>query len=364
MAFTTGFRGSLLQSLQAQASAAFCPEIMQERTIFLLDYDSFFARCMQQAYPPLRGKPVGIRGPAKGTAIIAASTEAKARGVTVGTHINEALRRCPDIIPVHADMDMYGEMCARSLSVLTSYTDNVEPFSIDEAFLDVTDLVHKHGDAHILAQQIKHDLRAALGATITCSIGIGPNKMLAKLVSHFNKPDGITHVTSTEIPDLLTQIKLTDICGIGPRVARRLQRLGIYTVEQLGRIPRDVLLKEFGVLGHVYWLWGRGIDLAPVVPYHQQAEEKSVSHGMTLPVAVNSRTQFDGILLRLSERVGRRLRRKGFLGQRVHLWARYDGFDNHEGLGGQRKLPSCTDDSQKIYHTVQSLIPEAGLHSP
>ena len=364
MSFTTGFRASLSQSIQAQASAAFCPEATDARVIFLLDYDSFYARCMQQAYPPLRGKPVGIRGPAKGTAIIAASTEAKAHGVKVGVHINEALRMCPDLVPVHADMDMYGEMCARSLRVLTSYTDRVEPFSIDEAFMDVTDLAREFGDPHMLAQQIKHDLREALGANITCSVGIGPNKMLAKLVSGHHKPDGITHVTAAEIPALLQQIKLTAICGIGSRVARRLERLGIYTVEQLGRMPREVLVKEFGVLGHVYWLWGQGIDLAPVTPYHQQAEEKSVGHGLTLPEAVDSRRQLDGILLRLCERAGRRLRQRGFQGKTIHLWGRYDGFDNPDGFGGRRSLSFYTDDTQHIYRAVQSLLPEAGLQSP
>jgi DNA polymerase-4 len=362
--FSTGFRGALAQSTQAQAMAAIFPPAAEERTIFLLDYDSFYARCMQQAYPPLRGKPVGIRGPAKGTAIIAASTEAKQRGVTVGVHINEALRICPDLIPVHADMDMYGDISARALRVLTSFTDKIEPFSIDEAFLDVTDLAREFGDAHMLAQQMKQALRRELGAHITCSIGIAANKMLAKLVSGFHKPDGITHVTSAEIPELLRQIELTSICGIGSRVARRLQRLGVYTVLQLGRIPRETLVKEFGVLGQVYWLWGQGIDLAPVTPYHQQAEEKSISHGLTLPEAVSTRRQLDGILLRLCERTGRRLRRKEFLGRTVHLWVRYDGFDNPGGFGGQRHLPAYTDDSQQIYQAAQSLIPGPGLQQP
>lgn len=364
MAFTTGFRSSLAQGIHAQATAAFSTEAVDERVIFLLDYDSFYARCMQQAYPPLRGKPIGIRGPAKGTAIIAASTKAKACGVKVGTHVNEGYRLCPNLVPVHADMDMYAEICAKSLRVLTSYTDKVEPFSIDESYLDATDLVQEFGDPHMLAQQIKHDLREALGPTITCSIGIGPNKMLAKLVSKFHKPDGITHITAEEIPGVLKQIALTDICGIGSRVARRLQRLGVYTVEQLGRIPREVLVQEFGVLGHVYWLWGQGIDLAPVTPYHQQAEEKSVGHGMTLPEAVSSRRQLDGILLRLCERVGRRLRRREFLGQAVHLWGRYDGFDNPGGFGGRRKLPHYTDNSQDIYEAVQLLMPGPGLQQP
>lgn len=364
MAFSTGFRASLPHSIQAQAAAAFCPEEVGARVIFLLDYDSFYARCMQQAYPPLRGKPVAIRGPAKGTAIIAASTEAKRCGVKVGVHINEALRMCPGLIPVHADMDMYGEMCTKSLRVLTSYTDQVEPFSIDEAFLDVTDLVEDFGDPHILAQQLKRDVRTAMGETITCSIGIGPNKMLAKLASHVHKPDGITHVTPEEIPQVLQDIALTEICGIGPRVTRRLQRLGIYTVTQLGRMPRETLVKEFGVLGHVYWLWGHGIDLSPVVPYHTQAEEKSVGHGLTLPEAVSSRRQLDGILLRLCERAGRRLRRREFLGKTIHLWGRYDGFDNPGSFGGRRSLPCYTDDSQQIFHAVQSLMPGPGLAEP
>ena len=362
----TGFRTSLAQSIHAQAAAAFCPEAAEGRVIFLLDYDSYFARCMQQAYPPLRGKPVGIRGPAKGTAIIAASTEAKQRGVKVGMHINEALRCCPALVAVHADMNMYGEVCTRSLRVLTSYTDLVEPFSIDEAYMDVTDLTAAYGDAHMLAQQIKHELRAAVGTHITCSIGIGPNKMLAKLVSSFHKPDGITHVTPEEIPALLARIALADICGIGPRVERRLQRLGVYTVEQLGRFPRELLVREFGVLGHVYWLWGQGIDLAPVTPYHQQAEEKSMGHGVTLPEAVNSRREVDGVLLRLCERIGRRLRRGGFQGRLVQMSIGYDGDWRGPslGFGGRRKLAQYSDDSLEFYQAAQALMPGPGLELP
>ena len=363
----TAFRASLAQSIHAQAQAAFCPEAAGERTIFLLDYDSYFARCMQQAYPPLRGKPVGIRGPAKGTAVIAASTEAKARGVKVGMHINEALRWCPALIAVAADMNMYGEVCTRSLRVLTGYTDRVEPFSIDEAYLDVTDLIDVPDDAPMLAQRIKRDLRAELGAGITCSIGIAPNKMLAKLVSGFHKPDGITHVTPAEIPGLLKDIALTDICGIGPRVERRLQRLGIYTVEQLGRLPRETLVREFGVLGHVYWLWGRGIDLAPVSPYHAQPAEKSMGHGLTLPEAVKGRRTFDGVLLRLCERIGRRLRAGRFLGRAVAMYVGYDSEDWRGpmlGFGGGRRLPAHTDDSLRIYQAAQSLMPGPGLARP
>ena len=363
----TGFRTSIGQSIQAQAAAAFCPEAAGERTIFLLDYDSYFARCMQQAYPPLRGKPVGIRGPAKGTAIIAASTEAKARGVKVGMHINEALRWCPALVPIAADMNMYGEICTRSLRVLTVCTDKVEPFSIDEAYMDVTDLIDGPDDAHMLAKRIKVDLKAELGPNITCSVGIAPNKMLAKLVSGFHKPDGITHVTPAEVPGMLKQIALTDICGIGPRVERRLKRLGIYTVEQLGRIPRETLVREFGVLGHVYWLWGHGIDLAPVAPYHAQQAEKSMGHGVTLPEAVNSRRTFDGVLLRLCERIGRRLRAGRFLGRLVHLHVGYDS-DNWRGpmlgFGGRRKLDAHTDDSLQIYAAAQSLLPGPGLAQP
>ncbi len=361
----TGFRTGLGQTMQATAAAAFSLEAAPERTIFLLDYDSFFARCMQQAYPPLRGKPVGIRGPAKGTAIIAASTEAKARGVKVGMHVNEALRCCPDLQAVRSDMDMYGEISTKSLRVLTRYTDKVEPFSIDEAFMDMTELAVEYGDAHMLAQAIKRELRAALGPGITCSIGIGPNKMLAKLVSSWHKPDGITHVTPAEVPAVLQSIALIDICGIGPRVERRLQKLGIYTVEQLGRIPREVLVREFGVLGHVYWLWGQGIDLAPVSPYHAQAAEKSMGHGVTLPEPVFTRRVLDGILLRLCERTGRRLRNGGFQGKTVHLWVGYDhDYSGERGTGGRRSLPHYTDTSQEIFQAASALLPGPTLPCP
>lgn len=369
MGYGTGYRAGMAQSAQV-AQVAFAPELAAERVIFLLDYDSYFARCMQQAYPPLRGKPVGIRGPAKGTAIIAASTEAKKRGVKVGDHINQALRKCPDLVAVHSDMDMYGEVCTKSLRVLTSYTDLVEPFSIDEAYIDVTTLAREYGDVHMLAQQIKRDLRAAVGPQITCSIGIGPNKMLAKLVVEFHKPDGITHVTPAEVPAVLRSIALGDICGIGPRIERRLNRLGIYTVEQLGQFPRAGLVREFGVLGHVYWLWGHGIDLTPVSPYHRQAEEKSMGHGVTLPAAVYQRAQLDGVVWHLCERIGRRLRRKDFLARRVSVWIGYDNAEQvgygrvEQGHGGQRRLPHAADTSQALYEAAQLLLPPEGLPQP
>lgn len=365
MTFSSGFHTGLAASIRGQARAGMSSHApAEERVIFLLDYDSFYARCMQQAYPPLRGKPVGIRGPAKGTAIIAASTEAKQHGVKVGCHINEAYRRCPGFIPVHADMDMYGEICTRSLRILTSYTDRVEPFSIDEAFMDVSDLTKTFGDAHMLAQHIKQDLRSELGENITCSIGIAPNKMLAKLASGLHKPDGITHISSEEIPQFINQIALSDICGIGARIERRLQRLGVYTVAQLGKIPREILVKEFGVLGNVYWLWGHGIDEAPVSAYHEQAEEKSIGHGLTLPEAVNSRTEFNAVLQRLCERVGRRLRRRDLLAKSINLWVRFDGFDNPGGFSGHQRFAQHNDESQRIYDAVQSMIPFSGMLQP
>jgi DNA polymerase-4 len=338
------------------------------RIIFLLDYDSFFARCMQQAYPPLRGKPVAIHGPARGSIIIAASTEAKARGVKTTMFISEARRLCPDLVVVASDMDMYADICTRSLRVLTRYTDRVEPFSIDEAFIDMTDVVPRFGDVHMLAQQLKHDLRRELGANITCSIGIAPNRMLAKLVVEFHKPDGIMHVTEAEIPALLKHIKLDDICGIGPRVLRRLNKLGIYSVEQMGRVPRETLTREFGVLGHLYWLWGQGIDLTPVTPYHQQDEEKSMGHTVTLARPVYTRKQFDAILLRLCERTGRRLRQKEFLGRTVSLWVAYEERMLREGdprgFGGRRTLGQPTDDTLAIFNAAQAFVPGPTLPYP
>lgn len=353
----TGFRQGMAVSVRAGTAEAPPPDAWN-RLIMLLDYDSFYARCMQQAYPPLRGRPVGIRGPAKGTAIIAASTEAKACGVKVGMHILDATRRCPGFVAVHADMDMYGEMCARSLAVLRRYTEKLEPFSIDEAFLDVTDLAATFGDPHMLAQQIKHDLRVMLGPTITCSIGIGPNKLLAKLVSGFHKPDGITHITPEEIPALLREVPLAKFCGIGARVERRLQRLGIYTAAQLGRMPPTILQREFGILGRVYWLWGQGIDLAPVAPYAQQAAEKSMSHHLTLPSPVSDRQALDGILLRLCERLGRRLRGKGMLTRQVHVGIGWDwDAPAVTAWGGHRNLPASSDDTMAIYDAVQHVLP-------
>ncbi len=262
---------------------------------------------------------------------------------------------------------MYGEVCGKSLRVLTGYTDRVEPFSIDEAYLDITDLVNDFSDAHILAQRIKHDLRAVLGPQITCSIGIAPNKMLAKLVSSFHKPDGITQVTPPEIPALLRQIALGDICGIGPRVERRLQRLGIYTVEQLGRIPRERAGARVRRARPPLLAVGAGHRPHPGDPLppagggevdgpraHAAGGGGAAANSLTASCCACASASGGGCAGAASWAAA--------CTSPSAMTSEWNGPSL--GFGGRRRLPQASDNSFEIYQAAQSLVPPTGLARP
>ncbi|MCR4404833.1 MAG: DNA polymerase IV [Candidatus Acetothermia bacterium] len=320
------------------------------RVIFLLDMDSYFASVEQQANPFLRGRPIIVSGRADiQTVVAAASREAKRWGIRSGMSTFEARRLCPRVEFLPGDPAKYLSITTRFLEILRRYTDLVEVFSIDEAFMDVTSIHRRYGGPIALAERIKGEIRRACGPCITCSIGIARNKLLAKLAAEMHKPDGLTWIKDEQIPEVLEKVSLTDVCGIGERIARRLNSMGIYRLSELGGCDEEWLVKEFGAYGKALKLIGQGRDPSPgVIPYYHQEEEKSVGHSLTLPYEWRTFERAKIVLYRLCEQVARRLRKGGHAGRTVSLWL---VSQDYEGVHKQYTLDVPTDDGELIFKT-------------
>lgn len=322
--------------------------------IMHIDMNSYFASVEQQANPQLRGKPVGVGGPNEGrTVIAAASIEAKRRGVKSAMGIHEARKICPDIIFVEGDYHKYAAVTDRLLRIFRRYTPLMEVFSIDEVFLDVSETLPTFTDAVRAAWQIKRSIKKEVGEWLTCSVGIAPNKLIAKLASDMKKPDGLVVVRGEDIPRLLGHIQLDDFCGIGSRMKKNLLSMGIDTVAKLGAIPVERLVKKFGKLGYMLHHMGQGQDDSPVVPYYEIPEPKSMGHSYTLPRDTSNPDEIHSVLLRLSEQVGRRMRAERYLGRVIHAGIRnFEFFSRWK----QKTLQQYIDDGFEIYKVAREII--------
>jgi DNA polymerase-4 len=329
------------------------------RTIMHLDMNSFFASVEQAANPALRGKPVVVTGSQQRTVILTASYEARKFGVKTGMMLFEARQLCPGLILIPADNRKYTHTSAQITKILLDYTPLVETFSIDEAFLDLTGSLALFGSAEQIAWRLKSRIRFQFD--LTCSIGIAPNKLLAKLASEMQKPDGLTVIRPGEIPAVMERTPIGDLCGIGRKTEKQLHLLGIRTCGQLGRYPVPVLARKFGVNGERLHLMGKGLDESPVVPAAEAEEVKSVGHSMTLRHDITQRDDLLRFLLQLSEMVGRRARRYGVAGKTVHVTVRFADFTT---TGRQETFPRPMNRSEEIYRAAVQVFDSIDRNQP
>ncbi len=332
---------------------------MEQRVILHIDMNAFFASVEQQANPALRGKPIAVVGTGR-TVVTTASYEARALGVKTGMNRWQAIQQCPQLIFVTADNRKYTWTSCRIMETLREYTPLIEVFSIDEAFLDVTGALAIFGSVQRIACLIKARIHHSFG--LTCSIGIAPNKLLAKLASEMQKPDGLTVIPAGEVSRIMAQLPVGELCGIGAKTRRQLALLGIRTCGELGRYPVEILTRKFGVVGERLSLMGRGIDNSPVVPAEEAEEVKSVGHSMTLDRDITERKEILKYLLQLSEMVGRRARRYGVTAKTVHLTIRYADFTTT--FGRQTTLHSRTNVSAEIYREAVAILDSLVLEQP
>ena len=335
-------------------------EAMTDRIILHLDMNAFFASVEQQANPELRGKPIAVIGSNGRTVVTTASYEARKFGVKTGMAIWEAKLKCPQVILVVGDNRKYTYTSTRIFNMMLDYTPLVEVFSIDEAFLDVTRSLKIFGTPERIVYLLKSRIKHSFG--LTCSVGVGPNKLIAKLASDMKKPDGLTIIRPEEVSQVISPLPIKDLCGIGSRMEYNLNLLGIRTIGDLGRFPADILIKKFGVTGQHLHNMGMGIDESPVVPAGDQDRVKSVGHSMTLKHDISKRQDILKYLLLLSEMVGRRARRYGVSGKTVHLYVRYSDF--YSSFGKQQTVAHPISLSDDIYKAAVDILDTVELQQP
>ena len=328
------------------------------RTILHIDMNAFFASVEQRANPALRGRPMAVVGSEHRGVVLSPSYEARAYGVKTGMTYGEAKKACPGITMVSADSAKYSHACEELIKIWSDFTPAVELFSIDEAFLDVTGCEALFGDPVRIAVLIKERIWEQM--KLTCSIGIGPNKLLAKLGSDMQKPDGLVLIDPREVDAVLEDLPVKEICGIGPSLTQNLAAMGIRTCGEIRRTPLQRLVARFGVVGERLSDMARGIDDDPVVTQEAQGaeESKSMGHSMTLDEDCSDRALLERHLLQLSEKVGRRLRRGLYSGRTVTLTLRYADFHT---FSRQRKLRHAVNNGLDIYTAAAGIMRELPL---
>jgi len=324
----------------------------EHRIVMHIDMNAFFASVEQQANPELQGKPIAVVGSGGRTVITTASYEARKFGVKTGMAIWEGKRCCPQLIIVVGDNRKYTYTSARIVEMMKDYTPEVEVFSIDEAWLDVTHSLSAFGSPERIAYLLKARIRESFG--LKCSIGIAPNKLLAKLASDMQKPDGLTIIKPEDVSRILERLPISELCGIGKKMDKHFALMNIRTCGELGRCDEGRLTRKFGILGKVYKNMGLGIDDSPVTPAEDTDEVKSVGHSMTLRQDVSKREDILKYLLQLSEMVGRRARRYGVSGRTITLHIRFADF--YSSFGKQNTLKSYINLSDEIYKAAVAIL--------
>lgn len=315
------------------------------RSILHIDFDSFFASCEQHFNPNLRGKPIGVTAENGRNCVIAASREAKRGGVKSPNTTWEAKRICPEIQFVKADFERYLEITKKLLEIANRYSPIIELFSLDEVFIDLTCVRNLYPSILFVVENFKKQLKEEVGSAITVSMGASYNKLLAKLATSLNKPDGFAAIDSGNKEKILSQIELTDIMGIGERYRRRLNMLGIFTFKELEQYPMHLLRAEFGnVASQNLKALSMGIDDSTVISYLEEVETKSVGRNYCLPENTYDREKNLQIIYELCEEIAIKLRRLKMKGRTIGLF-----LHGNEGFGQRQTIPRYTNLSKDIF---------------
>jgi len=319
------------------------------KIIMCIDMDAFFASVEQKTNPRLRGKPVAVIGSGGRTVITTRSYEARKYGVKTGMNVYEVKKLCPHIIFVVGNNEKYTHTCKELQKIYLRFTPDVEVYSIDEAFLDLTTTHHLFGGPEAIGHSIKKQIEKQFG--ITCTVGIAPNILIAKLASDLAKPDGLEWIQPEEVKSVLEDLPLKELWGIGSRLTERLEALDIKTCGELERAPASLLRSTFGIIGEHLKAMGMGLCNRPL--YVQEGDPKSIGHSMTFPEDLSKGKDIKAEILKLSEMVGRRARGYGFIGRKISLTVRYPDFNT---FSKQTTLPDYTNHTHEIYKRAISIL--------
>jgi DNA polymerase-4 len=290
------------------------------RKIIHIDMDAFFASVEQRDNPELKGKPVAVGGGHRGV-VAAASYEARKFGVWSAMPSVTAKRRCPDLIFVKPRFEAYKAVSSQIRVIFADYTDLVEPLSLDEAYLDVTEDRKGLGSARAIAEEIRRRIREE--CALTASAGVSYCKFIAKLASDQNKPDGLCVIPPDKGPAFVATLPVARFHGIGPKTAEKMERLGIFTGADLAAWSREQLDAHFGSSGEWYWKIARGIDERPVRP---DRPYKSVSAERTFDTDLSDPGELSAELERVAGYAWARVERAGVAGRTVTLKVKFADF--------------------------------------
>src|SRR3989338_732850 len=332
---------------------------MAERIILHVDMDAFFASVEQRDNPQLRAKPVAVVGRGKRTVVVTSSYEARALGVKTGMNKFEAKSICPEVIFVEAGHEKYTQTCREIVKILYAFSPDIEVYSIDESFLDITNVRRLLGEPLEIGRKIKQAIREKLD--LSCSVGIGPNKLLAKLAGSRHKPDGLFRIKTEDVPKELENLLVDELCGIGKKTTQVLNSLGIYTCSQLAKADPGLLRKRFGIGGEILKQMGAGKDDAVIMPFGYEPKACSIGHSLTLEQDISASADIARCILELSDMVGRRMRREGLSGRTISVVFRYSDFHT---FSRQKKISASTDDTRVIYSQAIAIIGNTPLSKP
>lgn len=323
-------------------------ELTATRSILHVDMDAFFASIEQLDDPNLRGKPVlvGYDGP-RGV-VAAASYEARKFNCHSAQPMSIAKRRCPQAVIVPVRFERYREISQRMFLLFDEFSPLVEPLSVDEAFLDLTGTEKLLGEADDVARRMKQRIRSEL--SLTASVGVAPNKFLAKLASDLKKPDGLVVVRPTDVDRLLLPLPVNKLWGIGPVTAEKLKNAGIHKVGDLRKHPAEALERWFGRDADWFLRLAHGIDDRPVVP---DREAKSIGQEQTFGVDVAVPADVRLVLFEQVEQVARRLRKHRLCARTISLKLRYGDF---ETITRSATLENSTDVTAQLWLAASGLF--------
>ncbi|UCE28725.1 MAG: DNA polymerase IV [Candidatus Bathyarchaeota archaeon] len=326
-------------------------KVTDRRIILHVDMDQFFAAVEEREHPEFKGRPVIVGADPKGGegrgVVSTCNYEARKFGVHSGMPISRAWKRCPDAIYVRPNFKLYIETSTRIMKLLRRHADEFERWGLDEAFLDITSKVRNLKKARRLAEELK--LKIYRSEKITCSIGIGPNKLVAKIASDYKKPDGLTVVGESSVKRFLAPLPVRRLLWVGKKTERRLNEMGIKTIGDLAAFDVSALVERFGAMGTQYHLFAQGIDESEVA---ERGEAKSVSRETTFEKDTNDYDLVLATINELSQEIHKEIVEDRKVFRTVTVKIRYENFETHTH---GKTLPSFTNRLQDIQKTAREL---------
>ena len=323
------------------------------RYILHIDQNCFYASVEMQRHPELRDKPLAVCGSQdeRHGIVLAANYIAKPYGVKTGMAVWQARQHCPHLVTLPPDMGEYIRFSQMTREIYEDYTDQIEPFGLDESWLDVTGSVGIFGSPMTIAQEISNRVKFELG--ITCSIGVANNKITAKLGSDYKKPDAITRIEQDNYQEMVYPLPVEDLLYVGPATSKKLRSLGIGTIGRLAQAPADTLTRKMGKMGTVLQTFALGLDHSPVRKSDHIPSIKSVGNSATTPRDMTCDSDVELMFLLLAESVSSRMRELASRCTVVEIYVRDVELNT---FCRQRKLQVPTCSSDEIAHTACHLF--------